>query len=135
MAKKNRSAKNLIFWIASLVILIILWSLFPSGPKIKELTFSEFLDRVEQKNVQEVTIQENQAQGKLKDGSLFKTTLPPQYADLIKILRENQVNIVVKDTSKSNWLAILLNWFPIILLIFSGSCLCARCRLVGKMPS
>ncbi|MBC7362031.1 MAG: ATP-dependent metallopeptidase FtsH/Yme1/Tma family protein [Candidatus Aminicenantes bacterium] len=118
MVKKNRSAKNLIFWIASLVILVVLWSLFPTGPKTKEFTFSEFIDQVEQKNVREVTLQENQAHGKLKDGTAFKTTLPTQYADLIKVLRENQVNIVVKDTSRSNWLAILLNWFPILLLIF-----------------
>jgi len=74
--------------------------------------------RLSRKNVQEVTIQDNQAQGKLKDQTGFKTTLPAQYADLIKVLRENQVNIVVKDTSRSNWLAILLNWFPILLLIF-----------------
>lgn len=118
MVKRNRSAKNLIFWIASLVILVVLWSLFPTGPKTKEFTFSEFMDQVEQKNVREVTLQENQAHGKLKDGTAFKTTLPTQYADLIKVLRENQVNIVVKDTSRSNWLAILLNWFPILLLIF-----------------
>lgn len=118
MAKKNKSPKNLIFWVASLVLLILLWSFFPTGPRAKEFTFSEFLNQVEQKNVQEVTIQDNQAQGKLKDQTGFKTTLPPQYADLIKVLRENQVNIVVKDTSRSNWLAILLNWFPILLLIF-----------------
>lgn len=48
----------------------------------------------------------------------FKTTLPPIYADLIKELRENQVNIVVKDNSRNSWLTILLNWFPILLLIF-----------------
>ncbi|MDI6697709.1 MAG: ATP-dependent zinc metalloprotease FtsH [Candidatus Saccharicenans sp.] len=118
MARKNKSPKNLIFWVASLVLLILLWSLFPTGPKAKEFTFSEFMDQVEKKNVQEVTIQDNQAQGKLKDQTGFKTTLPPQYADLIKVLRENQVNIVVKDTSRSNWLALLLNWFPILLLIF-----------------
>ena len=119
MVRKNKSAKNVLFWIASLVILVLLWSLFPTGPKPKEFTFSEFLDQVEHKNVQEVIIQDNLAQGKLKDGSQFKTTLPPQYADLIKVLRENQVNIVVKDTtSKNSWLAILLNWFPILLLIF-----------------
>jgi len=119
MVRKNKSAKNVLFWIASLIILVLLWSLFPTGPKPKEFTFSEFLDQVEHKNVQEVIIQDNLAQGKLKDGSQFKTTLPPQYADLIKVLRENQVNIVVKDTtSKNSWLAILLNWFPILLLIF-----------------
>jgi len=118
MAQKNKPAKNLIFWVASLVLLVILWSIFPAGPKIKEYTFTEFLEQVEKKEVQEVTIQDTQAQGKLKDGTAFKTTLPPIYADLIKELRENQVNIVVKDNSRNSWLAILLNWFPILLLIF-----------------
>ncbi|MCR4396220.1 MAG: ATP-dependent metallopeptidase FtsH/Yme1/Tma family protein, partial [Candidatus Saccharicenans sp.] len=100
MAKKNRSPRNLIFWVVSLLLLILLWSFFPTGPKARVFTFSEFMDQVEQKNVQEVTIQDNQAQGKLKDQTSFKTTLPPQYADLIKVLRENQVNIVVKDTAR-----------------------------------
>ncbi|MGB9906960.1 MAG: ATP-dependent zinc metalloprotease FtsH [Candidatus Saccharicenans sp.] len=118
MAKKNRSPRNLIFWVVSLLLLILLWSFFPTGPKARVFTFSEFMDQVEQKNVQEVTIQDNQAQGKLKDQTSFKTTLPPQYADLIKVLRENQVNIVVKDTARGSWLTILLNWFPILLLIF-----------------
>jgi cell division protease FtsH len=118
MAQKNRAGKNLIFWIASLVLLVVLWSLFPTGPKIKEYTFTEFLDRVEKKEVTEVTIQDAQAHGKLKDGTAFKTTLPPIYADLIKELRDNQVNIVVKDNSRNSWVAILLNWFPILLLIF-----------------
>jgi len=99
-------------------LLVILWSLFPTGPKIKEYTFTEFLDRVEKKDVAEVTIQDTQAHGKLKDGTAFKTTLPPIYADLIKELRDNQVNIVVKDNSRNSWVAILLNWFPILLLIF-----------------
>ncbi len=118
MVKKNRSPRSLIFWLVSLALLVLLWTIFPTGPKARQLTFSEFMDQVEQKNVREVVIQENQAEGKLKDGTPFKTTLPAQYADLIKILRENEVNIVVKDTSRSPWLAILLNWFPILLLIF-----------------
>ncbi len=118
MVKKNRSPRSLIFWLVSLALLVLLWTLFPTSPKTRQLTFSEFMDQVEQKNVREVVIQENQAEGKLKDGTPFKTTLPAQYADLIKILRENEVNIVVKDTSRSPWLAILLNWFPILLLIF-----------------
>jgi cell division protease FtsH len=118
MPKKNKAPRNLIFWVASLILLIMLWSLFPTGPKPEQFTFSEFMDQVEKKNVQEVTIQENQAQGKLRDETSFKTTLPPQYADLIKILRENQVSIVVKDTSRNSWVAVLLNWFPILLLIF-----------------
>ncbi|MDY0232225.1 MAG: ATP-dependent zinc metalloprotease FtsH, partial [Candidatus Saccharicenans sp.] len=118
MPKKNKASRNLIFWVAALVLLIMLWSLFPTGPKPEQFTFSEFMDQVEQKNVREVTIQDSQVEGKLQDDTSFKTTLPPQYADLIKILRENQVNIVVKDTSRNSWVALLLNWFPLLLLIF-----------------
>ncbi len=118
MPKKNKAPRNLIFWLAALVLLIMLWSLFPTGPKPEHFTFSEFMDQVEHKNVREVTIEDSQVEGKLQDNTSFKTTLPPQYADLIKILRENQVNIVVKDTSRNSWVALLLNWFPLLLLIF-----------------
>ncbi|MDD8020009.1 MAG: ATP-dependent zinc metalloprotease FtsH [Acidobacteriota bacterium] len=118
MAQNNKPAKNLIFWIASLVLLVIIWTLFPASPKIKQVTFTEFLDRIDKKEVQEVIIQDTQAHGKLKDGTSFKTTVPGNYPELYKVLRENQVNFDIKDNSKNGWLTILLNWFPIILLIF-----------------
>jgi len=115
---KNRPTKNLLFWISAGILLIFLWSLLqsPSAAK-KDVTFSQFMSEVEQGTVEKVTIQESQLNGVYKDGQAFKTTLPSGYADLIKILRDNKVEIVVKDTSRSPFLSILLSLSPILLIV------------------
>ncbi len=115
---KNRSTKNLLFWISAGVLIILLWSLLqsPAAAK-KDVTFSQFMTEAEQGTVEKVTIQETQLSGVYKDGQTFKTTLPSGYADLIKILRENKVDIVVKDASRSPLLSILVSLSPILLIV------------------
>ncbi|HOW84613.1 MAG TPA: ATP-dependent zinc metalloprotease FtsH [Candidatus Aminicenantes bacterium] len=114
----NRPTRSLLFWIAAGILLIVAWSLLQSPAMAKkEITFSQFMTEAEQGKVEEVTIQDNQLRGKFTDGQTFKTVLPAGYNDLIKILRDAKVNIVVKDTSRSPFLAILMSWFPLLLLI------------------
>ena len=115
---KNKPMRSLLFWISAGIIIILAWSLLQS-PAVakKEVTFSQFMTEVEQGKVEDVTIQENDVRGKFTDGQTFKTVLPAGYSDLIKILRDNKVNIVVKDTSRSPLFSILMSWFPILLLI------------------
>jgi cell division protease FtsH len=115
---KNKPMRNLLFWISAGIIIILAWSLLQSPAMAKkEVTFSQFMAEVEQSKVEEVTIQDNQLRGKFTDGQTFKTVLPAGYTDLIKILRDNKVNIDVKDTSRSPLFTILMSWFPILLLI------------------
>ena len=116
---KNKPMRNLFFWIAAGILIIILWS-FVQSPTLakKDITFSQFMTEVEARKVEEVTIQDNQIRGKFTDGQTFRTVLPAGYADLIKILRDNGVNIVVKDTSRSPIFALLISWFPILLMVF-----------------
>jgi len=115
---KNRPMKSLFFWIAAGIVIITLWSLLQSPALAKkDVTFSQFMTEVEQSKVEEVTIQENQIRGRFTDGQTFKTILPAGYADLIRILRENKVNIIVKDSARSPLFTILLSWFPILLMI------------------
>jgi cell division protease FtsH len=110
--------KSLFFWIAAGIVIITLWSLLQSPALAKkDVTFSQFMTEVEQSKVEEVTIQENQIRGRFTDGQTFKTILPAGYADLIKILRENKVNIIVKDSARSPLFTILISWFPILLMI------------------
>ena len=116
--RKNRSLKNIFFWISAGILIILLWSLLQSPNVIKkEINFTQFMDQVEQGNIDEVTIADNELRGKYKDGGVFKTVLPAQYDELIKVLRQNKVNIIVKNTNKNSWVSLLFSWFPIILLI------------------
>ncbi len=115
---KNKPMRSLLFWISAGIIIILAWSLLQSPAMAKkEVTFSQFMTEVEQGKVEEVTIQDNDVRGKFTDGQTFKTVLPAGYTDLIKILRDNKVNIVVKDTSRSPILSILLSSLPFLLLI------------------
>ena len=118
MPKKSRPFKNLFFWIIAGIVIIILWSLLQSpGVSRKELKFSEFLDEVESNKIAEVTIAGNEIKGKYKDGASFKTYSPPQFNDLVTILRKHNVTISAKNTSKSPWLSNLFIWLPMLILI------------------
>lgn len=116
--KQAKPLKNLLFWIAAGILIIILWSVVQSqGKNEKEINFSQFMDEVEKAEIGEVTITGNQVKGKYNNGTNFKTISPTQYDQLVKILREHNVSITVKDTSRSPWFSYLFTWFPIILII------------------
>ena len=116
--KRNKSYKIALFWISAGVIIILLWTMLQSPALIKtEVNFSQFMTDVEGNKVEEVTISGNQIKGKYRDGETFKTISPTQYDDLVKILREHQVSIIVKDMNRSPWFSYIFTWFPIILLI------------------
>jgi cell division protease FtsH len=117
--KKNKSLKNLLFWISAGVIIILIWSFLQSPTLVKrEVAFSQFMNDVESNKVEEVTITGNQVQGKYRDGETFKTITPAQYGDLVKVLRDHQVSIAVKDASRSPWFSYIFTWiFPILLLV------------------
>ncbi|MBN1273424.1 MAG: ATP-dependent zinc metalloprotease FtsH [Candidatus Aminicenantes bacterium] len=116
--KRVRSVKNIIFWIAAGIVIILVWNLFQNpGKQYQEISFSEFLDKVEAKEVQTVTVTGSEIKGEFIDKSGFKTVAPEQYDGLVKDLRENNVIINVEDTSRSPWFSYLITWFPIILLI------------------
>ena len=116
--KKNRPVKNIIFWVAAGAIIILLWSLLQTPGMIKaEVPFSQFLADVEAKKVAKVTITGSQVKGEYRDKAEFKTVLPAQFDDLVKTLRENGVEIEVKDINKGGWLSILFTWSPILLII------------------
>jgi cell division protease FtsH len=115
---KSKPLRSLLFWISAGIILVLAWNLLssPSTAK-KEISFSQFLNEVDQNKVESVTIQDTAIAGKFTDGQTFKTIAPSGYSDLINILRDHKVGIDVKSSKGSPILTILMSWFPIILLI------------------
>jgi cell division protease FtsH len=67
---------------------------------------------VEQGTVKEVTLIGQEVRGKFQNGSIFHTTAPANYPDMIKMLREKDVNVTVRDVSWPSWLLYLA---PLIL--------------------
>jgi len=81
-----------------------------------DINFSEFIGAVERGDVQAVVIQGHNIQGKYKNGEQFRT-FTPNDPELMKLLRDKKVRIAVKPEDESPWFAVLLNWFPMLLLV------------------
>jgi cell division protease FtsH len=109
--------KNLFIWLLIGAIMILLFNLFSTPKKVEhDLIFSEFMTKLEQGEVEEVTIKGNYLSGSLKDGKKFKT-YTTEYPDLIKILRSKNVRITAKPEDDNPWWHIFLNWGPILFLV------------------
>lgn len=133
MEKKNNILKNLLIWIIVIFLALFFWNIFQeSGGKKKEITFSEFLDSVILGNVEKVTISGNKVEGVFKDERQFKTVAPSQYTDLIKILRDKNVSIVVKDTSPSPILSLIGTLSPFILFFILWFLLIKQLQVGGN---
>ena len=98
---------------------VLLWQVVKTGNGVgqKEYNFSQFRREVLAKNIASVTItNEVEVDGKLNDGSQFKTVIPPNYPDMVTLLTENEVTITVQQSSTPAWLSFLINALPFILL-------------------
>ena len=117
----NSTVKTVVFWLVIVLSAVLLYQVVMrsnSGPKEKEVNFSQFMTDVDQGRVREVTIDGMQVKGKYaNDGSPFHTTAPANYPDMIKTLRDKGVNINIRDITSGSWpLQLLGTWAPLILL-------------------
>ncbi len=114
----NDMAKNLILWV---IIAIVLMSVFNNFTTQKSppnmLAYSDFLSQVQEGSVQSVTINGNEIEGVLTSGSTF-STYAPRDEGLVSDLLNNKVQIVASPPEKPSILMqILINWFPLFILI------------------
>jgi len=121
---KPKPPKGILFWIISLTLLVLLWNMLGniSNGKAKKVTFSEFMDKVENNQIISAFINGNVVTGNMnpEESSTFtkyETSIPPDYPDLITILRKNKVAIEVEKLNKNEWLGILLSWAPFVFII------------------
>jgi len=83
-----------------------------------ELSYTEFLDKIDSMAIDDITIQERKVTGVLQSsGKKFICNIPDD-PDLIKLLRDKNININVKPPEEpSIFLKFLWNYFPIIAVI------------------
>jgi cell division protease FtsH len=113
----NPFYKNLALWMVIGLIVILLFQLFQQNQSPRgEIVFSDFLKKVESGEVREVTLKGNNVSGRMSDGSSFRT-FTADYPDLVKSLKDKGVKIDVKPPDTNSWLAIVLQWVPMLLFI------------------
>src|SRR5215831_15055217 len=88
------------------------------GPKEDQITFTQFMDKVQEGQVAEVNITGNEVHGLYQNRQLgLHTFIPPNYPDVYKLMNDKKVNVNIKDSSSGNWISILLNASPFIVLL------------------
>ncbi|MEC9006150.1 MAG: ATP-dependent zinc metalloprotease FtsH [Nitrospirota bacterium] len=115
----NSRVKNLLFWMAVGLFMILLFNLFtvPSHAPEETIIFSEFMTHLERGEVSKVTMRDSQISAVLKDGTRI-STYTVEYPDLVRALRENGVQIEAKPPEESPWyIAFLVTWGPFILFL------------------
>ncbi|MCR4287072.1 MAG: ATP-dependent zinc metalloprotease FtsH [Deltaproteobacteria bacterium] len=115
----NNMYKNIAMWLIIIATVVLMFNLisYNKQPALDKLSFTEFIQEVENGKVTEVTIQGSDISGKYKDGKQFRT-YSPQYPDLVGKLRESGVKIYAEPVVETpSWGSIFISWFPMILLI------------------
>jgi cell division protease FtsH len=120
MKKDNKNItmfRGIFIWLAIGLAMILLFNLMSPPKKAEdEIKFSEFLQRLDSGEVQEVVIKERQITGRMTDGKRFKT-YAAEYPDLVGFLRDKGVEITAKPPDESPWyVSFFFSWGPIIFL-------------------
>lgn len=111
--------RHLALWLLVILSVMAFFNIMEqSVPQIKPLTFSAFLDQVEEGDILSVTIEGQSISGQfVASGEIFETYIPQDF-DLVQQLRAKGVKIEVKPENSSPWyLTLLGSWLPIIALM------------------
>jgi cell division protease FtsH len=117
----NSTVKTIVLWGSIVGCVLFLWMLVQrttAAGHDQELSFSKFEDTVNQGNVATVTVLNNELHGTYRNSKTeqFHTTLPQNYPDMIKSMRDHGVEITYKDSQNNNWLSWLIQLSPIIII-------------------
>nr|WP_297348998.1 ATP-dependent zinc metalloprotease FtsH [uncultured Glaciecola sp.] len=115
-------AKNLILWLVIAVVLMMVFqNISGSENTTNKLAYSTFLEQVKRGDIKEVTIDQstNEIRGVRSNNDTFVTQIP--YLDMKlmdELLSDGNVMVSGKKPEEQSFLAsILINWFPMLLLI------------------
>ena len=128
MANKKGPDKQ--FWIREIIAWVILIGMlfavakmfnFGGGPQIKTIPYSEFVQDIENGQMQSITIKSTDGKselvlGNLKDGTKVKAYTLSDISDLEKAAKDKKVSFSVSPSSSTFW-AIFWNIVPWILII------------------
>jgi cell division protease FtsH len=123
----SSTAKTILFWLSIVLLGVMLWRLVSAnGQAQREDTpsYSEFMAHVEQGDIKEVTMYlspnsyELQGEYLKPPNKKFRTTIIKEDApNLNKMLREKSVAINVKEVRSGDWLILLVQVLPLVVIL------------------
>ncbi|HEY2484371.1 MAG TPA: ATP-dependent zinc metalloprotease FtsH [Candidatus Binataceae bacterium] len=117
MKGMNQFSRSIALWLVLGLMFLLLFNIFSrQQPREPEIIFSDFLNQVDKGQVRSVTIQGNLIKGETTANEHFKTYAPYD-PDIVKTLREKNVNIAAKPAEGDPWwMVALVQWFPVLVL-------------------
>ncbi len=111
--------KQVALWLVVIAIAIVVYNVFnESALPDTEIPFSDFLDRVEGGEVARVTITGATIDGEFAEsGRPFTSVRPEGWDGLVDLLREHDVGMDVEASNQSPYVAALISWAPMLILI------------------
>ena len=114
--------RQIIFWVVIIVGAILLYQVFHNtgGTQPTDLTYSELVTKVNQKEVLDATIEPNKVSGNLANRGKFTTKIPGEFVarDLAELMNKNGVKVKFEPSSTSGfWVSLLATSAPFIFIL------------------
>jgi len=118
----NLFSRNLALWIIIVILMVGLFNLFQgsSGRSVQaEVPYSQFISEVDRGEISSVVIEGNKITGFYKNGSAAFNVVAPDDPKLVERLMAQGVEVKARqaDDEMPALFAVLINWFPMLLLI------------------
>ena len=122
----SSTVKTVLFWMFIILLGVVLWKMVSASggqAREEEPSYSEFMAQVNKGNVKDATLYINptsyEVKGDWRDsGKKFHTTIFKEDApDLTKNLQDKGTLITVEEHSGGDWVNLLMNAAPLILLV------------------
>lgn len=113
------NSRNLVFWAILVLLMVTLFSVLQDGSGASrngQLSFSEFMQKVESNEIREVTIDGEKVELRTTDNRRF-TTVKPGGTDIVSDLRDHDVVINVEPQERGFLSALSFYMLPMLLLI------------------
>ena len=117
----NSTVKQILIWVFMITCLICLWQFVIKGGGMGQehnVSLSQFLNDADQGKISDVIINDGEVTGHYRDQKdQFRTTIPANYPDMYKTLREHGVSVTIKDHNSNQWVSLLISIAPFALLL------------------
>jgi cell division protease FtsH len=121
----NSTVKTIMFWAFIVICLVLLFGVVSKSAvmsgKEQDIPFSSYMEKVQQGQVNDVSVQGVEVHGHLKgDGkeqASFHTTVPTNYPDMYTQLNAAKVQTTVKNEQGNIFWPILMNIGPLVLIL------------------
>lgn len=114
----NKFFKNVLFYL--LIIMVIIWMFDLYGEKNSkpaDISYTSFMQHVQQDEIKQVTIVDNVISGKLKDGKEF-STVAPNDSKLVEKLEAKKVDIKAELPPQPPWwMSIISSILPMLIIV------------------